>query len=62
MASFKLSAKEVTELNGGKFTQYRGDITVTAIDRAGNKSDENVDNKRINIVDTITPNVTVTYD
>ena len=61
MASFKLSAKEVTELNGGKFTQYRGDITVTAIDRAGNKSDENVDNKRINIVDTITPNVTVTY-
>ncbi len=41
--------------------QARGYISATATDRAGNRSDLVEDSNRINIVDNIAPNATVTY-
>lgn len=52
-ATFKLTAKEAE--------QFRGYISFTATDRAGNTSKAKNDNKRVNIVDTIAPKRTVTY-
>lgn len=52
-ATFKLTAKEAE--------QFRGYISFTATDRAGNTSNAKSDNKRVNIVDTIAPKRTVTY-
>ena len=52
-ASFKLTAEEAK--------QYRGSICFTATDRAGNTSEPLNDDKRINIVDNIAPNIDITY-
>ena len=51
-ASFKLTADQ--------YNQYRGSICFTATDRAGNTSELN-DDKRINVIDTIAPNIDITY-
>ena len=52
-ASFVLSADEAK--------QYRGSITYTATDRAGNTSNPYVDADDVVIVDTISPEISVTY-
>ncbi len=51
-ASFKLTADQ--------YNQYRGSICFTATDRAGNTSELN-DDKRIHVIDTIAPNIDITY-
>ncbi len=51
-ASFTLTADEAK--------QYRGHISVTAFDRSTNRNDTS-DSNRINIVDTISPKINVTY-
>ena len=52
-ASFVLSADEAK--------QYRGNITFTTTDRAGNTNEEYKDTDDISIVDTISPTINVTY-
>jgi len=48
-------------LNADEAKQYRGNITFTATDRAGNTSGEYQDTDDISIVDTISPTINVTY-
>lgn len=52
-ASFTLSAEEAK--------QYRGKINVIAVDRAGNSSDNHVEDKTVIVVDDIAPTRTVEY-
>lgn len=52
-ASFKLTASEAK--------QFRGTVSFTATDRAGNTSKLKQDGKRVNVVDTITPKRTVSF-
>ena len=53
VGTFKLKASEEE--------QFRGSISFTATDRAGNESDVKADHTRSNIVDNISPEVKVSY-
>ena len=54
-------AKATFCLSASEYEQYRGSIAVKANDRAGNSSVKN-DNARIEIIDTISPTRSVSYN
>lgn len=49
-------------LTASEVKQYRGNISFTVTDKAGNTSDTKTDDGHVIVIDTITPNCSVSYD
>ena len=49
-------------LTASEVRQYRGNISFTVTDKAGNTSDTKTDDGHVIVIDTITPNCSVSYD
>lgn len=59
--TFDENGQAVLILTASEVKQYRGNISFTVTDKAGNTSDSKTDDGHVIVIDTITPNCSVSY-
>lgn len=59
--TFDKNGQAVLTLTASKVEQYRGNISFTVTDKAGNTSDVKTDDDHVIVIDTIAPNCSVSY-
>lgn len=61
LPSFDENGQAVLTLTASELEQYRGNISFTVTDKAGNTSDVKTDDDHVIVIDTIAPNCSVSY-